>query len=183
MLAEARSLYSIAPFSRQHSSLQQFIQRETCCRALYSVPSSNHAPPELYSLYSVIQRCILYSYTAYTLYSAIQSPSGNAASPPTTTPLTSAVGERVRVFILYKLRTCFIELPWAAWVARLSRVAPQIDSGAGADTPRSHSDSFHSNGCSIGVAHTKYGFTIHVPEVAGRYFRRDCTCFKDWKVS
>ena len=41
----------------------------------------------------------------------------------TTTPLTSAVGERVRVFILYKLRTCFIELPWVAWVARLSRVA------------------------------------------------------------
>ena len=38
-------------------------------------------------------------------------------------------------------------------------------------------------GCSIGVAHTMYGFTIHVPEVAGRDFRRDCTCFKDWKVS
>ena len=42
--------------------------QRTCCRALYSVPASNHAPPELYSLYSIIQRCILYSYTAYTLY-------------------------------------------------------------------------------------------------------------------
>ena len=53
--------------------------RRTCCRALYSVRASNHAPPELYSLYSIIQRCILYSYTAYTLYSTIQSPSVHMA--------------------------------------------------------------------------------------------------------
>jgi hypothetical protein len=63
--------------------IQEFIQCESCCRALYSSLTSDHAPPELYSLYSVIQRytaytacCILYSYTAYTLYSSIQSPSG-----------------------------------------------------------------------------------------------------------
>ena len=63
--------------------IQQFIhQCESCCRAIYSSLTSDHAPPELYSLYSVIQRytaytacCILYSYTAYTLYSSIQSPS------------------------------------------------------------------------------------------------------------
>ena len=62
--------------------IQQFIQCESCCRALYSYLTSNHAPPELYSLYSFIQlytalytSCILYSYTAYTLYSTIQSPS------------------------------------------------------------------------------------------------------------
>ena len=41
-------------------------------------PVPNHAPLELYSLYSVIQRCILYSYTAYTVYSAVQSPSVTA---------------------------------------------------------------------------------------------------------
>ena len=49
--------------------------RRTCCRALYSSLTSNHASPELYSLYSFIQRCVLYSYTAYTLYSTVQSPS------------------------------------------------------------------------------------------------------------
>ena len=35
-----------------------------------------------YSLYSVIQRCILYSYTAYTVYSTIQSPSESDAQTP-----------------------------------------------------------------------------------------------------
>ena len=42
--------------------------RRTCCRALYSRHASDRAPPELYSIYSFIQRCILYSYTAYTVY-------------------------------------------------------------------------------------------------------------------
>ena len=59
----------------QLSIIQQIIQQKASCRALYSSLTSNHAPPELYSLYSTIQRCILYSYTAYTVYSAIQSPS------------------------------------------------------------------------------------------------------------
>ena len=66
----------------QLSIIQQIIQQKASCRALYSVPSSNHAPPELYSTLQLIQLytalykdCILYSYTAYTVYSAIQSPS------------------------------------------------------------------------------------------------------------
>ena len=73
-------LYSFRLYSRLYS------KKRAVERYLYSVPSSDHAPPELYSLYSqliqlytalysVIQRlykdCILYSYTAYTLYSAI----------------------------------------------------------------------------------------------------------------
>ena len=33
--------------------------RQTCCRALYSGHTSDHRSPELYSLYSIIQRCIL----------------------------------------------------------------------------------------------------------------------------
>ena len=41
--------------------------RRTCCRALYSVRGSNHAPPELYSLYSIIQHyTALYSVVYYT---------------------------------------------------------------------------------------------------------------------
>ena len=59
----------------QLSRIQEIIQQKASCRALYSSLTSDHASPELYSLYSVIQRCILYSYTAYTVYSTIQSPS------------------------------------------------------------------------------------------------------------
>ena len=43
--------------------------RRTCCRALYSVRASNHAPPELYSLYSIIQHyTALYTIQLYSLY-------------------------------------------------------------------------------------------------------------------
>ena len=51
------------------------------CRALYSTLTSNHAPPELYSViqrYTALYSVVYYTATAYTIeytqYSAIQSP-------------------------------------------------------------------------------------------------------------
>ena len=54
----------------QLSIIQQIIQQKASCRALYSVPTSNHAPPELHSLYSFIQHyTALYIIQLYSLYS------------------------------------------------------------------------------------------------------------------
>ena len=54
----------------QLSLIQEIIQQKASCRALYSTLTSNHAPPELYSLYSVIQRyTALYTIQLYSLYS------------------------------------------------------------------------------------------------------------------
>ena len=38
------------------------------------------------------------------------------------------------------------------------------------------------DGYCTGVDHTMYGFTIHVWEITGTYFRRDGPCSKVWRV-
>ena len=38
-------------------------------------------------------------------------------------------------------------------------------------------------GYSTGVDLTMYGFTLHVGEITGRYFRRDNPCSKVWRLS
>ena len=74
-------------------------------------------PPELYSLrvYNFIQRytalykdCILYSYTAYTVYSAIQSPSDGAVLdlPYRTVLSTGSTVLSVQLYVYYIRYTC-----------------------------------------------------------------------------
>ena len=40
-----------------------------------------------------------------------------------------------------------------------------------------------AGGYSTGVDLTMYGFTLHVGEITGRYFRRDNPCSKVWRLS
>ena len=80
--------------------------RRTCCRALYSSLTSFHHSPELYSLYSIIQRCILYSYTAYTLYSTIQSPSVTFTHPGQGKTETFSRPRRARKVLEHRVSGC-----------------------------------------------------------------------------
>ena len=49
--------------------------------------------------------------------------------------------------------------------------------------PGSLTDTMLEGGYSTGVDLTMYGFTLHVGEITGRYFRRDNPCSKVWRLS
>ena len=94
-------LHHHAAQALQLSLIQEIIQQKASCRALYSTLASNHAPPELYSLYSVVYYTAiqLIQYTA--LYNhplgAQGSTSLHTISPPASAPASNTYGMRPNV--------------------------------------------------------------------------------------